>query len=250
MAIDREELREYLIPDNFIDESRIVNGIFKTRNFAEGVIMALAVALLANMIPTQSFETKVSVLVFACTPFFLLGIQGINGDTVSTFLRNALSWGKTKGIMLYNSQARALAQSPLDNMMEEEQLGDKVLDILDGIREKQRTRNGRHQLVEGQDFVFARDADLEGNYLDEQEVDTNVTDEAAAHRHLEEVPDGSDVDVVEMGKIETIFDDIQVSEDALDASALELDAQVDPKNKAKNNENTSLEFNDFEGELF
>ena len=100
MAIDREELREYLIPDNFIDESRIVNGMFKTRNFAEGVIMALAVALLANMIPTQSFETKVSVLVFFCTPFFLLGIQGINGDTVSTFLRNALSWGKTKGIMI------------------------------------------------------------------------------------------------------------------------------------------------------
>lgn len=224
--------------------------MFKTRNFAEGVIMALAVALLANMIPTQSFETKVSVLVFFCTPFFLLGIQGINGDTVSTFLRNALSWGKTKGIMLYNSQARALAQSPLDNMMEEEQLGDKVLDILDGIREKQRTRNGRHQLVEGQDFVFARDADLEGNYLDEQEVDADVTDEAAAHGHLEEVPDGSDVDVVEMGKIETLFDDIQVSEDALDASALELDAQVAPKNKAKANENTSLEFNDFEGELF
>ncbi len=44
--VDMERVNEYLIPMNFIDESRFLNGIFKTRNFVEGSIMGGTVGII------------------------------------------------------------------------------------------------------------------------------------------------------------------------------------------------------------
>lgn len=165
--VDMERVNEYLIPMNFIDESRFLNGIFKTRNFVEGSIMGGTVAIIFWMLISAPFEAKLSLVIGFAFPFFMLGLSGINGDAFSTFVFNALAWVRTRGTMLYNNETRALAQAPLASMMEEEGMNDKILDILESFKERSQKKRADTPLVEGVDFVFAEDASLAGNYLDE-----------------------------------------------------------------------------------
>ena len=165
--VDMERVNEYLIPMNFIDESRFLNGIFKTRNFIEGAIMGGTIGGIFWALISAPFEAKLSLVIGIAFPFFMLGLSGINGDAFSTFVFNALAWVRTRGTMLYNNETRALAQAPLATMMEEEGMNDKILDILDSFKERSQKKRANTPLVEGRDFVFAEDAALAGNYLDE-----------------------------------------------------------------------------------
>lgn len=165
--VDIERVNEYLIPMNFIDESRFLNGIFKTRNFIEGAIMGGTVGGIFWALISAPFEAKLSLIIGIAFPFFMLGLSGINGDAFSTFVFNALAWVRTRGTMLYNNETRALAQAPLATMMEEEGVNDKILNILDSFKERSQKKRTSTPLVEGRDFVFAEDAALAGNYLDE-----------------------------------------------------------------------------------
>lgn len=165
--VDMERVNEYLIPMNFIDESRFLNGIFKTRNFVEGSIMGGTVGIIFWALISAPFEAKLSLIIGIAFPFFMLGLSGINGDAFSTFVFNALTWVRTRGTMLYNNETRALAQAPLATMMEEEGMNDKILDILDSFKERSQKKRANTPLVEGRDFVFAEDTALAGNYLDE-----------------------------------------------------------------------------------
>ena len=78
--VDMERVNEYLIPMNFIDESRFLNGIFKTRNFVEGSIMGGTVGIIFWALISAPFEAKLSLIIGIAFPFFMLGLSGINGD--------------------------------------------------------------------------------------------------------------------------------------------------------------------------
>lgn len=173
---DMEHIREYHIPMNFIDESRIINGMFKTRNFVEGCVLAGAVGIPCWTFINAPFEVKISIVVGLVLPFLLIGISGINGDPVSTFIRNAFAWARSRGTMLYNNETRALAQAPIKVMMDEEGMNDKILDFVDSMRQKTAKKRSETPLVEGEDFVFAEDKSLVGNYLDEVEPDDDGDD--------------------------------------------------------------------------
>lgn len=84
--ITEDKPKVYDIPENFIDESRIVNGMFETRKFIEGVIMALIVLPIGLAIPASDFNTKIMIVTSVCGPLFLLGNAGFNGDPISTTL--------------------------------------------------------------------------------------------------------------------------------------------------------------------
>jgi hypothetical protein len=186
---DLERIREYHIPMNFIDESRVINGMFKTRNFVEGCILAALVGLPCWTGVHAPFEVKISLVVGLVLPFFLIGISGINGDPLSTFIKNAFSWSRTRGTMLYNYEARALAQAPIKAMMEEEGMNDKILDFVDSMKAKAAKKRRENPLVEGQDFVFAEDRSLSGNYLDEVEESEEKQEEpASSRRKSQETP--------------------------------------------------------------
>lgn len=172
--VDMERVNEYLIPMNFIDESRFLNGIFKTRNFIEGAIMGGTIGGIFWALITAPFEAKLSLVIGIAFPFFMLGLSGINGDAFSTFVFNALAWVRTRGTMLYNNETRALAQAPLATMMEEEGMNDKILDILDSFKERSQKKRASTPLVEGRDFVFAEDTALAGNYLDEADNEVEM----------------------------------------------------------------------------
>lgn len=173
--VDMERVNEYLIPMNFIDESRFLNGIFKTRNFVEGTVLGGTVGIIFWTLISAPFEAKLSLVIGIAFPFFMLGLSGINGDALSTFLLNALAWVRTRGTMLYNNETRALAQAPLATMMEEEGMNDKILDILDSFKARSQRKRANTLLVEGRDFVFAEDAALAGNYLDEADSEEETS---------------------------------------------------------------------------
>lgn len=176
---ESENKAVYIIPDNFIDEGRIVRGMFRTRYFAEGVIMALVAALLVSLIPLDGMKEKITAYTLGCAPFFLLGITGIDGDPVFAFVKNYFNWHKKKGLYFYNGAARALAASPVENMMEAEDARVKLVEYVERMRKK-REESRTVELVEGVDFEFVEDKDLAGNYADEYEDETEIGEEYGA----------------------------------------------------------------------
>ena len=170
-AIDNDSITVYTIPENFIDEGRIIKGMFKTRNFIEGVVMALVVAIFANMIPAGDFTVKITIMVAFCGPFFMLGINGFNGDSVFQTARNAYMWLKARTVVLYNGRARALVKSPLEYMMEQEAPADKLLDYMERLKQKRIEKRSANAYVENVNFRFADDSDLAEIYADATEDD-------------------------------------------------------------------------------
>lgn len=167
--VDEEKVKIYDIPDNFIDESRIFNGIFKTRNFVEGVVMALIAAIPALLIPASTLNTRIVILIAICGPFFLLGNAGYNGDPISTTILHAKAWYQGRGIMLYNANSRALKESPLAYMESTELPRDKLVDMVNNWKNARRQRNERMVYIEGETFEFIDDMDLAHLYMDVRE---------------------------------------------------------------------------------
>ena len=124
-------------------------------------------AIPALFIPVDSFNTRVMLLTAFAAPLFLVGNNGFNGDPLSTTVKNARRWLASRKLMLYNSGARALKEAPLTVMMERPQASDKILDVLDSIKEARREKAARIQYIEGETFEFAEDSELAGNYADD-----------------------------------------------------------------------------------
>ena len=141
--------------------------MFRTRNFIEGVILGGISAIPALFIPVDSFNTRVMLLTAFAAPLFLIGNNGFNGDPLSTTVKNARKWLSSRKLMLYNSGARALKEAPLTVMMERPQASDKILDVLDSIKEARREKAAKIQYIEGETFEFAEDSELAGNYADD-----------------------------------------------------------------------------------
>lgn len=154
----------YMIPDNFIDESRVLKGMFKTRNFVEAIIYAVLISLPVFALTSgQSLETKLTVLTFCAAPPFLLGITGINGDAVSVAVKNSFKWLKTRGIMLYNDNITLLKRSPIEVRQDEVNLSDKIVDVLDAVKDIQREKAAGRKYERGKTFDFISDNEHAGN---------------------------------------------------------------------------------------
>lgn len=175
--VEEDKPKVYSIPENFLDESRIINGMFRTRNFIEGIIMGGVAAIPALLIPAESFNTRIALITVFAAPLFLLGNSGFNGDPISTTVKNARNWLKSRRMMLYNSGTRALKDTPLHVMMERPQPSDKILDLMDNLRESRMERAAKVRYIEGETFEFARDDELEDIYVDEN-ISLRMTEES------------------------------------------------------------------------
>lgn len=168
--------RRYTIPENFIDSGRCLHGMFKTRGLVEGLILGGIAALIAFLFPIKEITTRIPVIICFAAPFFMLGVAGINGDPLSVFLLYAYTWFKTKGIVLYNGNTRFLDESPLDKMMEQTDVRDKIFDIIDKRRKEKEKENAGKRFIEGVDFEFGKDEDalavvVNPEFSDEDEVE-------------------------------------------------------------------------------
>ena len=156
VAVREESYRTYPIPGNFVDDSRIVRGMFRTKNFIEAVILAAAALIPAMLVPADDIAGRITAVILLCGPFFVLGVIGIGGDTFFSFVRQMRSWQSSKSLLLYNSTPQALYKTPLQAMMESETARDRVVGMYERFREGQESR-GRRTLIEGVDFEFRED---------------------------------------------------------------------------------------------
>ena len=168
MAIQQETFKTYPIPDNFVDDSRVIKGMFRRNNFIEGIILALIMLPIAMLVPVSTSSLRITAIILCCGPFFLLGIVGINGDTFFTFVRNFFAWRGNRTMMIYNSTPRALIKSPLEALMETETAKDKLIDTYERFRDKQKMKNAGVSLIEGVNFEFEDDPMLKRLYIDYQ----------------------------------------------------------------------------------
>lgn len=156
-----EDLPEvYIIPDNFIKTGYVLNGNVKSRHLVEGILLALAVALLCWNLPIQSFSTKLSATLTISMPFLLLGVVGINGDPLSVFLLTALRWYEGKRIMLFNGNATPHDVRAIDVTIAQTTAQSKLRGAMSGLSANRDKDKEQAVLVEGEDFIFEEDADL------------------------------------------------------------------------------------------
>lgn len=156
-----ENVGTYLIPNNFIDEGRVFNGAIRTRYLIEAVIIFIVIAGPCWLLIPKTVSAKIGITLGCSLPLAMLALVGINGDSLSGFLKSAWSWRKERQIMLYNDHTRTYAARPVDVMMSEVYASDILMNSLDKWRTQRAQRDANIDLVENVDFVFQKDEEYE-----------------------------------------------------------------------------------------
>ena len=217
-----EDLKQFIIPENFMGESRLFQGQLKTRNVVEGGLISGVLAIFFWNVISVPITTKISLVIFLSAPLGLLGLFGVNGDPLSTFIKIFFSWRRKRGLMLFNNEARALKEAPIKLMMSEDGMGDKLRDFLDTRKEKKAAERASQEMVEGKTFEFAPDSSLEGNYIDEDDDGDGTPSGSAGNRHKTkhnqsfvevEVLEEDDDTSLELDGFTEDIDDVELSND-------------------------------------
>ncbi len=155
------ERKIYFIPDNFIEEGRVLQGRFRLRYLIEGIVMGVITASIALIIilmnPQLSLEVKIVMLIFTGGPALAIGIIGYNGDPISVVIKSALAWSKHKIAMLYNPNPRLLKRDPLLSKINESRPMDEIFESIEAKRRENLEKKVNTSLEEGKDFKFAED---------------------------------------------------------------------------------------------
>ena len=163
---DNREHSEYYIPDNFIEEGRILQGRVKIRNLIEGIILALVFAvpgIAVVLSATMTVQGKISTMIFFCVPPLAAGIAGFNGDSLFFLIRAAWQWRKDRTTMLYNPGAGLLSGDPVETLLEKTSALDQIVERYETGLSRKIENKANERLVEGRDFVFETE-DTEGRY--------------------------------------------------------------------------------------
>lgn len=185
----------YEIPDNFVETGRVIHGMFETRGFIEGCILGGIGLLVGLLIPMPSLQSRISELVLAAGPGFVLGVVGINGDRVSTTIINMYHYARTKKIMFYDGNPRALVDAPVEKMMDEVTIGDQILQYIDNKKQEKLRKKMEQEYIYGENFEFADDKDYAREYIDPDAEDDE--DEADVEHPVSVDPvDGDDFELV------------------------------------------------------
>ena len=86
MAENNEKNKNlYIIPPNFIESGTFFGGMFKVRNAIEAGILALAAGIpVFNL--GLSLTTRIIIICLTSLPLALLGLIGISGESLSSFI--------------------------------------------------------------------------------------------------------------------------------------------------------------------
>lgn len=161
MAELTEQRKIYYIPDNFIEEGRILQGKIKLRHLYDAVILAAVGALAAFAVtlgfPYMEPEEKIPVFMFFCLPPACLGIAGFNGDPISVAFRSFRKWRRSSCTMLYNPNPRLLKRDPLLSVINQTSTLDTLMDIYEAKKQENIRKKAEITMKEGEDFEFVSD---------------------------------------------------------------------------------------------
>ena len=97
-----DELATFFIPDNFISKGTLFGGMVKTRNFVEGVVLAIAIGYPIFLLPI-AIKIKCLLMVIPLG-LLILGIVGVNGGPLSQFLLDFFKFKRTIHTYLFDSE--------------------------------------------------------------------------------------------------------------------------------------------------
>lgn len=147
-----EQQTAYVIPANYIESGRILNGMLKTRNTIEAVIAVFIGYMLLSVFPLTTeagLFTKVAIL----GPVAILFLVGINDGPASTYIFSYLHWLRKKAVFKYNENATPLMGTALDAIENRKAPGEKLQEKFREWRDTQAEK----QLAEETEYTFATD---------------------------------------------------------------------------------------------
>ncbi len=92
------EFETYYIPPNFIEGSTLFGGLFKLRNAIEGAILAIAAGLPIFLL-NISLTIRIILLCLTALPLALLGLFGVSGECLSSFIFAFFKWLKNRRVV-------------------------------------------------------------------------------------------------------------------------------------------------------
>ena len=147
------ERRIYKIPRNVITSGKAFNGTIEKRNAAEAVVLFLLGFFICQFIhvPPEKVFTK---YVYICGPLVMLGLSGIQGLPVSTYVSGMLHWARNRKPRFRNPHAKAYDTTYADLVLAEPQLGNMISDALVKIKDKYTPEK---EYIEGETYQFMQD---------------------------------------------------------------------------------------------
>lgn len=84
--MDEENENVYSIPANYTDSGKIFGGMLALRNAIETILLIAAVGILEYFMIPVAGVIRVIVMAVTLIPLAILGMMGINGDSLFTFV--------------------------------------------------------------------------------------------------------------------------------------------------------------------
>lgn len=154
-----EPLNPHFIPENFADNGRIINGMFKTRNFIEACILGVPLGIVFwNCLYFIPSNWRFTLTLFFAGIGFGAGIYGWQGDTIFEFIKHIMQFNKKKRYTLYNNRVKKevkpeyLFKDKQKTQLEE--LVDKARDMMLGTTE---TDYDASDILNGKEKVIFED---------------------------------------------------------------------------------------------
>lgn len=147
------ERKTYYFPRNVANSGKVFNGTLEKRNFIEAIILLLIGVFICRFFDVPS-DKKFTLHIYICGPLFLIGLAGIQGLPVSTYLLSMLRWARNRKPMFLNPHAKAYDKRYADIALSEPQLGTMISDILRKAKDKYAVEK---EYIEGKTYKFAED---------------------------------------------------------------------------------------------
>lgn len=193
--------KHYKIPSNFRDTGYLFNGMIAVRNFIDALALAIGGWTISGWLPIPQ-NAALSVRLTFAGLFGIVGLFGVAGVPLSTFLVDWLRWLKRRKPYLYNTHGGIFSVSAADVMLNTPGFRDVLADTLDKVRASMLTK--KTDYIEGETFQFAPDPELELLAAAEQRL--NPTENTAPQK--ETVPESQNDIASDTPEQPVNFDDI------------------------------------------
>ena len=144
------EFETYTIPPNFIEGSTLFGGLFKLRNAIEAGVLAVGAGLPVFLLNIP-LTTRIIILCLTALPLALLGLFGVSGECLSSFIFAFFKWLKNRRVVGVVPEKEAPAkpvkkEKPVKKaVIEEKKAEDKepsmMAEILGVIRKRSAKKN-------------------------------------------------------------------------------------------------------------
>lgn len=129
-------LNTFVIPSNFGDTGRCINGLFRTRNLIEAVILALPALILITNAEGINIDQKIILIILIAGSLFAIGVHGIAGDSLTEYLQNIFIFLRAKRVAKYNPRIKFEATPGYLTKELSELPRDKILRLIGNITKK------------------------------------------------------------------------------------------------------------------